>query len=238
MWKQRGKKEADVTRVLETELVWDAARGEGSRIWEKLSQTSMRDLHPQLRKQWKLKISRVWSHSVLSPGCSKIRPVLQTRLQLPQEAQAACASLARLLLIIKGRRSQAGGSPVPQRRHGGQSLAICDDQTEQGWSSANVVIISPHRGFFFFFPRQAIRLFGKPEMASRNKLPSMMLLLETLSRAHRGVSGRKSPSWRNHKPGPAGRWKMRPIFLHDLTLSLASGRILVSASSAPLHLQA
>lgn len=110
----KGKKEADVTRVLETELVWDAARGEGSRIWEKLSQVSMRVLHPQLRKQWKLKISRVWTHSVLSPGHSKIRSVLQTLLQLLQEAQATHASLARLLLIITGRCSQAGGSPAPQ----------------------------------------------------------------------------------------------------------------------------
>lgn len=107
-------KEADVTRLLETELVWDATRGEGSRIWEKLSQTSKGDLHPQLRKQWKLKISQVWSHSVLSPGCSKIRLVLQTWLQLLQEAEAAHASPEKLLLIIMGRHSQAGGSPTYQ----------------------------------------------------------------------------------------------------------------------------
>lgn len=47
-------------------------------------------------------------------------------------------------------------------------------------------------------------------MASRNVPPSMMLLLGRLPRAHRGVSGKKSPSWRNHKPPwvpqEGGRW--------------------------------
>lgn len=147
------KKEADVTRVLETELVWDAARGEGSRIWEKLSQMSMGALHPQLRKQWKLKISRVWSHSVLSPGCSKIRPVSQTQLQLPQEAQAAHASLERwLLLIITGRRSQARGSPAPQHARWSVPARTCSSSamTEQSKGGvAQMLLLLALTGDFF-----------------------------------------------------------------------------------------
>lgn len=114
----------------------------------------MGDLHPQLRKQWKLKISRVWSHSVFSPSCSKIRPVLQTWLQLLQEAEAARASPANLLLLIMGRCSQADGSPMCQQKHGDSPYAdaftICNDWMEQGSSNPNVVMISPHGGFFSY----------------------------------------------------------------------------------------
>lgn len=49
---------------------------------KKLSPASTGALQRQLRKQHKLQISRLWSQSMLILGCSKIRPVLQSLLQL------------------------------------------------------------------------------------------------------------------------------------------------------------
>lgn len=132
----------------------EMSRGEGLPSWEKLSPVSTGALWRQLRKQCKLRISRLCSHPVLILGCSKIRPVLWSLLQLPQEALAVPG-----MMIIHIRRGWRG-SPKPQPTQWpvprGKRSPSARPKHGQG-GAAQMLLFRPHGGFF----TQALRLFGK-----------------------------------------------------------------------------
>lgn len=119
-------------------------------------------------------------------------------------------------------RPQPTRWPVPRRK---RSPSARPKHGQGG--AAQMLLFRPHGGFF----TQALRLFGKSETAGKKTSTVNNALV---GKAWSGPPWRKGPSWRNHNlpSGPAGRWKMRSLSLHDLTSRSAPGRAQLSTGCA------